>query len=204
MAYNDYTLVKKAHTKQEYTKQQIKELIECSNPYTGAFYFSQHFFHIQHPVKGQMLFQPYDYQLKLLETYVNYRLSINMLFRQGGKTTTAAAYLLWFAMFNDDKTILIAAHRHGGALEIMQRIRYGYEMCPDHIRGGAVSYNKGSIEFDNGSRIIATTTTENTGRGMSISCISTNNSEITVRDKITGEIKTINIKQLIDEIKNNE
>ena len=88
-----------------------------------------------------------------------------------GKTTTAAGYLLWYAMFKPDSTILIAAHKYVGAQEIMQRIRYAYELCPDHIRAGVVSYNKGSIDFENGSRIVSTTTTETTGRGMSITLL---------------------------------
>lgn len=83
-------------------------------------------------------------------------------------TTCATAYLLWWAMFIPDQTILVAAHKLKGAAEIMQRIRYGYEMCPDHIRAGTTSYNKGSLEFDNNSRIVSDTTTETTGRGMSI------------------------------------
>jgi hypothetical protein len=74
-------------------------------------------------------------------------------------------------MFNPDQTILIAAHKYTGAQEIMQRIRYVYETCPDYIRAGVVSYNKGSIEFENGSRIISQTTTGNTGRGLSISLL---------------------------------
>jgi hypothetical protein len=74
-------------------------------------------------------------------------------------------------MFNPDVTVLIAAHKYTGAQEIMQRVRYGYELCPDHIRSGVVSYNKGSIEFDNGSRIVSATTTSTTGRGMSISLL---------------------------------
>lgn len=86
-------------------------------------------------------------------------------------TTCAAGYLLWYAMFVPDQTILISAHKYTGAQEIMQRIRYAYEDCPDHIRAGAVNYNKGSIEFDNGSRIVSATTTGNTGRGMSISLL---------------------------------
>jgi hypothetical protein len=94
-----------------------------------------------------------------------------MLPRQMGKTTCAAGYLLWFAMFHPDQTILISAHKFTGSQEIMQRIRYAYELCPDHIRSGVVNYNKGSIEFDNGSRIVSTTTTGNTGRGMSISLL---------------------------------
>ena len=94
-----------------------------------------------------------------------------MLPRQSGKTTTAAGYLLWYAMFHPDQTILIAAHKYTGAQEIMQRIRYGYELCPDYIRAGVVNYNKGSMEFENGSRIVSATTTGNTGRGMSISLL---------------------------------
>jgi hypothetical protein len=74
-------------------------------------------------------------------------------------------------MFVDNSTILIAAHKYTGAQEIMQRLRYAYELCPDHIRCGVTSYNKQSIEFDNGSRIVAQTTTETTGRGMSVSLL---------------------------------
>jgi len=94
-----------------------------------------------------------------------------MLPRQTGKTTCAAIYLLWYAMFNPDQTILIAAHKYTGAQEIMQRVRYAYELCPDYIRAGVVNYNKGSMEFENGSRIVSATTTGNTGRGMSISLL---------------------------------
>lgn len=86
-------------------------------------------------------------------------------------TTTAVGYLLWYAMFVDNSTILIAAHKYTGAQEIMQRLRYAYETCPDFIRAGVVNYNKQSIEFENGSRIVAQTTTETTGRGMSLSLI---------------------------------
>lgn len=86
-------------------------------------------------------------------------------------TTVAAGYLLWYAMFRPDSTILVAAHKATGANEIMQRIRYAYESCPDHIRAGVVEYNKGSITFDNGSRIVSSTTTETTGRGMSLTLV---------------------------------
>jgi hypothetical protein len=91
--------------------------------------------------------------------------------RQTGKSTSAAGYLLWYAMFVPDSTILVAAHKYLGAQEIMQRVRYAYENCPDFIRAGVTSYNKGSLDFENGSRIVSQTTTENTGRGMSISLL---------------------------------
>jgi len=116
-----------------------------------------------------MKFKLYDFQEDLVDTYHNNRYSISMLARQTGKSTCAAGYLLWYAMFNPDQTILIAAHKYSGASEIMQRIRFAYETLPDFIRAGVTAYNKGSLEFDNGSRIVAQSTTENTGRGLSIS-----------------------------------
>jgi hypothetical protein len=143
----------------------------CADPVTGPEYFMSNFFHIQHPTRGKMLYYPFDYQKRLIDTYHNYRFSISMMPRQTGKSTSAAGYLLWYAMFRPDSTILIAAHKYTGSQEIMQRIRYAYELCPDHIRAGCTSYNKGNLDFENGSRIVSTTTTENTGRGMSISLL---------------------------------
>jgi|TARA_X000000950_G_scaffold284123_1_gene386557 hypothetical protein len=167
----DGVLTKKANTRESFTEDQIADLKACANPDTGYLYFCNKFFNIQHPVEGKMLFKPFDYQERLLESYHNHRFNINMLPRQSGKTTTAAGYLLWFAMFHPDQTILIAAHKYTGAQEIMQRVRYGYELCPDFIRAGVTNYNKGSMEFENGSRIVSATTTGNTGRGMSISLL---------------------------------
>jgi hypothetical protein len=167
----DGVLTKKAHTKETFTEDQISELLLCSDHDVGYHHFVKNYFYIQHPVKGKMLFAPFEYQTRLLDAYHNHRFNINMLPRQMGKTTCAAGYLLWYAMFHPDQTILISAHKFTGSQEIMQRIRYAYELCPDYIRSGVVNYNKGSIEFDNGSRIVSTTTTGNTGRGMSISLL---------------------------------
>jgi len=167
----DGVLTKKAHSKEKFTEEQIADLIACSDPTNGYLAFAKKFFHIQHPVKGKVKFEPFEYQERLLAAYHDYRFNINMLPRQSGKTTCASSYLLWYAMFHPDQTILVAAHKYTGSQEIMQRIRYGYELCEDHIRCGVVNYNKGSIEFDNGSRIVSATTTGNTGRGMSISLL---------------------------------
>ena len=164
-------LVKKAYQKETFTEEQIREFVKCADPITGPKYFLDNYFYIQHPTRGRMKYQPFGYQEKLIDTYHNYRYSISLMPRQTGKSTSAAGYLLWYAMFVPDSTILVAAHKYTGSQEIMQRIRYAYESVPDHIRAGVVSYNKGSIDFDNGSRIVSATTTENTGRGMSISLL---------------------------------
>jgi hypothetical protein len=171
MSTLENVIVKKAHQKESFTEQQILEIARCADPVTGPKYFMDNFFFIQHPTKGAIQYHPWEYQQRLIDTYHNYRFSISLMPRQTGKSTSAAGYLLWYAMFVPDSTILVAAHKYLGAQEIMQRVRYAYENCPDHIRAGVVSYNKGSIDFDNGSRIVAQTTTENTGRGMSISLL---------------------------------
>ena len=171
MAYTDNKLVKTAYSSQKYTEQDIEELLKCTDPIAGPHYFLDNFFYIQHPTKGKLKYEPFDYQRRLIDSYHGNRFNVNLLPRQTGKTTTAAGYLLWYAMFIPDATVLVAAHKFTGAQEIMSRIRYAYELCPNHIRCGVKSYNKQSIEFDNGSRIIAQTTTETTGRGLSLSLL---------------------------------
>ena len=166
------SLVKDPYTKTKFKNdKELQDFIKCCDPDTGYLYFMDNFFMIQHPTKGSMVYHPYEYQKRLINTYHNYRYSISLMPRQSGKSTSAAGYLLWYAMFVPDSTILIAAHKYTGAQEIMQRVRYAYENCPDYIKAGVTTYNKGSLDFENGSRIVSATTTENTGRGMSITLL---------------------------------
>jgi len=164
-------LVKKAHAKQKYTLEQVEHLEACMDPITGPLYFARNFIQIQHPVRGSIPFEPYGFQTGLIESYTTHKQCIAMLPRQMGKTTCAVAYLLWYTMFVPDCQVLIAAHKYEGAKDIMDRYRFGYENLPDFIRAGVYSYNRNTIEYDNGARIQATTTTENTGRGKSLSLI---------------------------------
>ena len=169
---NGSSLVKNPYTKTVFkTDKELQDFVKCCDPDTGYLYFMDNFFMIQHPTKGSMNYHPWKYQERLIDTYHRYRFSISLMPRQSGKSTSAAGYLLWYAMFIPDSTILIAAHKYTGAQEIMQRIRYAYENCPDHIKAGVTTYNKGSLDFENGSRIVSATTTENTGRGMSITLL---------------------------------
>lgn len=166
------TLIKNPYEKTKFKDEtELNDFIKCCDPNTGPMYFMDNFFMIQHPTKGSMNYHPYEYQKRLIENYHNNRYSISLMPRQTGKSTSAAGYLLWYAMFVPDSTILIAAHKYTGAQEIMQRVRYAYENCPDHIKAGVTTYNKGSLDFENGSRIVSATTTENTGRGMSITLL---------------------------------
>ena len=168
MSSLDLTLVKKPYQKEKYTDDQIKEMAAA---FIDPVYFAENFCYVQEPLKGRLPFHLFDYQKRLIKIYQNYKNSINMLPRQCGKTTCAAAYILWYAMFKPDSTILVAANKRDGALEIMLRVRFMYENLIDYIRCGVITYNKYTIEFDNGSRIISQATTETTGRGLSASLV---------------------------------
>lgn len=167
----DGVQIKKANAQQKYTLEEVKHLEACMNPVDGPLYFCQNFLKIQHPVRGAISFQPYEYQVNLINAYHQNKQTVAMLPRQSGKTTCATGYLLWYTMFVPEAQVLIAAHKYEGAQDIMNRYRYGYENLPDFIRAGVHSYNRNTIEFDNGVRIQATTTTETTGRGKSLSLI---------------------------------
>lgn len=164
----DFTLVKPANQKTTYTPHQIREIKKCMS---DPLYFMQQYMWIQHPTQGKIPFEAYQYQKNLIECYWKYKEVIALLPRQSGKTTTAAGYLLWYTMFNDDVTVLIAANKFRAATEIMDRIKFAYEELPNWLRAGSATYNVQDIKFDNGSRIKATTTTPDSGRGMSISLL---------------------------------
>ena len=102
----DGVLIKKAKKQETFTESQIDDIAKCMDPDKVYLYFAEKFAFIQHPVKGKLLFEPYKYQLGLMDTYHNYRFNINMMPRQTGKTTCASIYLAWYAMFNSDKLYL--------------------------------------------------------------------------------------------------
>lgn len=116
-------------------------------------------------------------------------------------STVSAMYLLWFAMFNEDKTILIASNKNKGAMEMISRIRFAYEELPLWLKPGVMDdmWNKHAVGFDNGSRIESTATTESSGRGMSISCVA-GNTPITIRNKKTGLVEEITIAELAERL----
>ena len=99
----DAVLIKKPHTKERFTEAQLKDFAKCADPTTGPEYFMSNYFYIQHPVRGRMLYKPYEYQKRLIHSYHDFRFSISLMPRQTGKSTSAAGYLLWYAMFVPDK-----------------------------------------------------------------------------------------------------
>lgn len=191
----DLDVIKKPYSKTAYTSTELDELIQCLE---DPIYFTKTFVKIQHPKKGLQPLLLYPFQEEMIHAFNDHRFVVALTGRQLGKTTVASAFLLWKAMFTPDTTILITANTFAQALEIMERIRFAYEKLPNHIRAGATEYNKGTIAFDNGSRIIARATSANAGRGLSISllyCLAPN-TKVKLRHKTTGEIIEANISDI--------
>ena len=161
-------LIKSPHVRTSLTNSQYKSFLRCEG---DPLYFMNTYMKVQYPVIGTMPFTAYPFQERLIKTFHDNRLSIGMIPRQSGKTTCAAGYLLWYAMFNSEVTILIAANKFRAASEIMSRVKFAYEETPTHIKAGVEAYNAQSIVFDNKSRILAYTTTPDSGRGMSLSLL---------------------------------
>lgn len=166
MANTSDDSLKKPNIKDNYSKKQLDELTRC---YIDPIYFAENFIKIQHTTKGAIPFKPFAYQKHMITAFKDHKYVVALTSRQNGKTTCAAAYLLWRAMFSPDSTILIVANLFAQAMEIVERIKYAYEYLPDFIRAGVKEYSKSKITFDNNSRIIARATTANAGRGLSVS-----------------------------------
>jgi hypothetical protein len=161
-------VVKKPYLKTKMTLEQCHELVRCTHDY---IHFIKNYVKIQHPTDGVVPFEPFPFQYRLFDSFAQNRFTIALTARQMGKTTVAAAFLLWKAMFVPNFKILIVANTYKQALEIMDRVRFAYENLPDFIRCGATEYNKGTVTFDNGSQITSRATGPNSTRGLSISML---------------------------------
>ena len=146
-------------------------LLKCADSKNGYLHFAKNFFHIQHPIRGKIKFDPYIHQTNLLKSMHEYCRNINELPRQSGKSTCETVYLLWYAMFVPNSTIVVAGHNPHSVREIMRHIQYAYNACPDYIRCGVTDIDKMRISFDNGSNIQVESLTETISRGRKISIL---------------------------------
>jgi hypothetical protein len=162
--------IKGPNVQHEYTFEQLLELKKCK---LDPVYFIDKYVKIQHPTRGIVPFRLRPYQERMLRGYQNNRFTVVLSARQTGKSVTSGAYLLWYACFHRDKTVLIASNKNSNAMEMIHRIRLGYENIPMWLKPGIKDdgWNKHSVGFDNGTRIISEATSENSGRGLSISLL---------------------------------
>ena len=161
-------LLKKANTQQEFTKEQVIEFYKCAG---DPVYFAKNYVKIVSLDEGLTQFDPYNFQEKLINNFHNNRFNICKMPRQTGKSTTVVSYLLHYAVFNDSVNIGILANKAQTARELLGRLQTAYENLPKWMQQGIISWNKGSMELENGSKILAASTSASAVRGMSFNIL---------------------------------
>lgn len=166
--YNGNINLPKANTKIEWTPEKIMEYKKCMD---DPVYFAEKYFKIIHVDEGLIPFKLYDFQKKVIRDSTTNNRILLAATRQCGKTSVYTVIALHFALFNKNKMVGILANKEGTAIEILERIQRAYEYLPDFLKGGVIEFNKKSMEFDNGSKIIASASSSSNLRGRSLSMI---------------------------------
>ena len=161
-------LLKKANVKIDFTKEQIEEYIKCKN---DPVYFTKNYVQIVSLDEGLVPFKMWDFQEELIRKFHLNRFNIAKLPRQTGKSTTVVSYLLHYILFNDNVNIGILANKASTARDLLARLATAYENLPKWIQQGVVVWNKGNIELENGSKILAASTSASAVRGMSFNIL---------------------------------
>ena len=161
-------LLKKANQDLEFTKDQVLEIQKCME---DPQYFVENYIKIVSLDKGLVPFKMYNFQKDMLGTFHKNRFTICKLPRQSGKSTIMVSYLLHYALFNENKNIAILANKASTARDLLGRLQLAYENLPKWLQQGVLSWNKGSLELENGSKILAASTSASAVRGSSFNII---------------------------------
>ena len=160
--------LKKANTPISFTKKQVAEFLKCKD---DPVYFTEKFIKIINLDEGLVPFDMYPFQRKLIHNFHRGRFNICKMPRQSGKSTTVVSYLLHYALFNDSVTIGILANKAATARDLLGRLQIAYEALPKWMQQGIIAWNKGSMELENKSKIVAASTSASAVRGMSFNII---------------------------------
>ena len=166
--YLGNSLLKRADVQHNFTKEEIGEYIKCRD---DILYFLENHVKIVHVDEGLIPFSLYPFQKDLIQTISKNRNVIVKTGRQVGKSTTTLGWLLHYVLFNQSKTVGILANKAATARELLGRIQIAYQHLPKFLQQGLKEWNKGSLELENGSKIIASSTSSSAIRGFSFSCI---------------------------------
>ena len=173
MTINDATYLgnpnlKKANVQQQWTKKQVQEYARCME---DPLYFIQNYVRIISLDEGLIPFKMYPFQKEMVGTFHKNRFTICKLPRQSGKSTTMISYLLHYSLFNPSVNIAILANKAATARDLLGRLQLAYEHLPKWLQQGVMSWNKGSLELENGSKILASSTSASAVRGGSYNII---------------------------------
>ena len=160
--------LKKVNTRIEFTEDDIKEFLKCKD---NPVYFAEKFVQIVNVDRGLIPFDMYPFQKKLIRNFHNNRFNICKMPRQTGKSTTCVSYLLHYVIFNDNVNVAILANKASTARDLLGRLQLAYENLPKWMQQGIIAWNKGSLELDNGSKILAASTSASAVRGMSFNIL---------------------------------
>ena len=160
--------LKRSNVPIQFTDENVKEYIKCSK---DAIYFITKYVQIVNIDKGLIPFDLYDFQEEMVNLFDMNRFVICKLPRQSGKSTTVTAYMLWLILFNDNQNIAILANKGALARELLGKIQLAYEHLPTWLQQGIMVWNKGNIELENGSKIVAAATSSSAIRGGSYNLI---------------------------------
>jgi hypothetical protein len=161
-------LLKKSNVPVNWTKENILEYQKCmENP----IYFIKNYIKIVSLDEGLVPFEMYDFQEDIVDTIHNDRFTICKMPRQSGKSTTMVSYILHYVLFNDNMNVAILANKAATARDILGRLQLAYENLPKWLQQGVVSWNKGSVDLENGSRVVASSTSSSAVRGGSYNMI---------------------------------
>lgn len=167
-AYLGNQNLKRSNVKHQWTPQQVSEYLKCAK---DPEYFIETYIKIVNVDKGLINFNLYDYQKDIVNLSVQERFVICKMPRQCGKTTTLVGIMLWYVLFHDRYSVAILAHKLAQAREILSRIQLAYEHLPKWLQQGIVEWNKGNIELENGSKILASATSSSAIRGGSFNLV---------------------------------
>ena len=160
--------LKKANVATNFTPKQVKEFIKCSK---DPIYFIKKYIKIVSLDEGVIPFDLYDFQEDMVNRFHTKRFNIAKLPRQSGKSTVVTSYLLWYVIFNGNVNVAILANKAATAREMLGRLQLSYENLPKWMQQGIIGWNKGSVELENGSRLLAASTSASAVRGMSFNII---------------------------------
>ena len=160
--------LKKANVPQNFTKKQVAEYLKCAE---DPIYFIRKYIKIVSLDEGVVPFDMYDFQEDMVTKFHEHRFNIAKLPRQSGKSTIVTAYLLWYVLFNPNVNVAILANKAPTAREMLGRLQLSYENLPKWMQQGILGWNKGSLELENGSKILASSTSASAVRGMSFNII---------------------------------
>jgi len=166
--YNGNALLKRSDQKIEWTIEMFNEYIKCSE---DVVYFTETYMKIINIDKGLVPFKLYDYQKEMLQSMADNRFNIIATARQAGKSTVTCAFVMWYIIFHAEKTVALLANKGETAREILGRIQLAYQHLPRWLQQGVKEWNKGSMELENNSRVIAAATSSDNIRGYSINLL---------------------------------